>query len=264
MIDPHIHILSELDDGPVSDSESLEICKLAVQNGAKALIATPHMLNGVFQVTPSKIREKVHKLNALLFEERVDLQVYPGAEIHVHADLCQYLKDREAMTLGDSGVYVLLELPSDLLPPGFDYYLYSLRLNGYTPIIAHPERNFQIQSNPEGLMDYVSSGAMLQITAGSLLGRFGGRAYKCAWKLLKMNMVHLVGSDAHDLDSRFPNLEQSHQKIKRFLGADEADVIFNERPVKIVEGEPIEVPDIRRKVKMGFLERLGLSFSNKH
>lgn len=190
-------------------------------------------------------------------KEGLDLQVKPGAELHIHEDLPRFFQEGEAMTLGDQGPYILLELPSDMVPAGLDRYLFNLQLAGMNPIIAHPERNPDVQADPERMAKAVSAGVMLQVTADSLIGDFGRKAHRCAEKLLNLGMAHLVASDAHSVNGRPPSLAEAHDRVCRILGADEADEVFLRRPAQILAGESVDVPEVRKKSKVGFFKRLG-------
>lgn len=257
MIDLHMHILPGMDDGPKDMAESLEMCRLAAQDGTRVVCATPHMFNGVYEVSRERILAGVQELRARIAEEKIDLEIVPGAEVYVHMELCQFLDKGLVLTPGDSGRYLLLELPSDILPPMLDRYLFTIQLAGVTPILAHPERNFEIQTDPSVLVQTVTSGSLLQITAGSLFGDFGSRAHKCAHKLLKMGMAHLVGSDAHHALGRIPGLEKSYRLVKRTLGKREAESVFYNRPSRILIGQRIEVPEIKTKQGIGLFRRFG-------
>ena len=258
MIDLHMHLLPGLDDGPPGTAESLEMCRLAISRGMKTVVATPHMFNGVYNVSREDILEGVSKLRRRLEEERLDLDVLPGADVHSHIDICRFIEEGKVMTLGDGGHYLLLELPSGVIPRGLDRYLFTIRLAGITPIITHPERNFEIQSDPWRIARTVSTGVLLQITADSLTGAFGSRPQRCALKLLGAGMAHLVASDAHSTVYRSPGLEKAYQVVKRTLGEAEADEVFHHRPARILAGETVEVPEIRLRQRFGFLKKWGM------
>ena len=255
MIDLHMHLLPGLDDGPPGMAESLEMCRLAVARGTKTVVTTPHMFNGVFDVSREDILEGVSRLRRRLEAEQLDLDVLPGADVHIHIDLCRFIEEGKVMTIGDGGRYLLLELPSGVIPRGLDRYLFTIRLAGITPIITHPERNFEIQSDPGRLAEPVSSGVLLQVTADSLIGTFGSGPHRCAMKLLGAGMAHLVASDAHSPAYRSPGLEKAYQVVKRTLGEAEANEVFIRRPARILAGETVEVPEIRARQRFGFLKK---------
>ena len=258
MIDLHMHVLPGLDDGPKSMDESVEMCAMAAEDGTKTITATPHMLNGVFHVTRDQVLDGVKRLQGALKEEGIRVDVKPGADIHIHADLVRFLKEGSVMTLGDAGRYLLLELPDDILPQGLDHHLFSLQVEGVVPIVTHPERNREIQSAPERLMEIVSSGTLIQITAASLAGESGRGRHKTAYRLMEMGMAHLVASDAHAADRRPPGLSAAFDAVEKVMGRAEAEEVFINRPAKILAGEAMEVPEAREKSRGGLLGRLGI------
>lgn len=257
MIDLHVHILPGLDDGPIDWAESLRMCRMAGAAGTKTVTAAPHMYNGVHVVSREDILAGVRELRDRLLEENIALDIAPGAEVYVHGELAGLLQEGKVMTLGDKGRYLLLEVPLDIMPRGLDHYLFSIHLAGVVPILAHPERNFDVQSHPEMLAKLISSGTLLQLTAGSLFGLFGSRAKKCAMKLLKAGMGHLVASDAHDAGSRAPILDEAYHIVKKTIGTEEADEVFVTRPARILAGESLGRLDAPRKVHSGFRLRFG-------
>jgi len=89
MIDLHCHILPHLDDGADSWKVSLNMCRQAVANGIKTIIATPHALNGIYKNHPQDIEEKVKILNQKIKENNLPLQVLPGSEVHLSADIIE-------------------------------------------------------------------------------------------------------------------------------------------------------------------------------
>jgi protein-tyrosine phosphatase len=256
VIDLHMHLLPGLDDGPSGMEEALAMCRLARARGMTAIAATPHMFNGLFEVSREDILRGTAALRRRLAEERIDLEVVPGADTHLHPDLIRFIEDGRVMTLCDGGRYLLLELPSGVVPHGLERFLFSIRLAGVTPIITHPERNLEIQAAPERMEKTVSCGALLQVTAGSFTGAFGARAQRCAFKLMESGMAHLAASDAHSPVRRPPGLEEARRIVERFAGPAEADEIFLRRPAAIIAGDTVDVPAPGGKKRIGFFRKL--------
>jgi protein-tyrosine phosphatase len=213
------------------------------------------MFNGVYEVTRADVMKGVENLNRLIRAEGLPLTVVPGAEVHIRIDLCRLVEEGKVLTLGDGGRYLLLELPSSILPSGLELFLFSLNLAGVVPVISHPEHNMEFQSAPEKMADLAVSGTLFQIRADSLLGRAGRRAHKCARWLLDSGLAHLVASDAHDTKVRAPSLEGAFDLVKRRLGREEADEIFFHRPARILAGGVVEIPEARKTRCPGLLRR---------
>lgn len=111
------------------------------------------------------------------------------------------IASREALTLAGSK-YVLLELPSCVVPAYTVKVIEQLLVINKVPIIANPERNRAIALKPNLLKDLVSHGALAQITAGSLVGHFGKNVQKLSLQLVRANLIHTYGSDVHNLKTR--------------------------------------------------------------
>ncbi len=248
MIDLHTHIIPGLDDGPDTDGEAIEMCRLLVADGVDTAVATPHMF-GTHAVTREDILAGVDRLCRLLEQTAIPLRVLPGAETQVLPDLAARVSAGEVLTLGDAGTHLLLELGCDVLPPHLQELLFDLQLAGVTPVIAHPERNRAIQQCPERLQPLVNAGVLTQLTAASFTGHFGSAAQQCALELLNRGLAHLVASDAHSVAERPPALSRARGPIGRALGRDAVREWFQERPLCILRGEFIAatVPDTNRK-----------------
>ena len=108
--------------------------------------------------------------------------------------------------------------------------LYEFVASGVIPVVTHPERNATLQAKPEMMAEWLRVGCVVQVTAGSLLGRFGPRAEAMSHQLLKRNWVHFLASDAHNLTSRPPNLGDGHQILVRDYGRETADRLCIENP----------------------------------
>jgi protein-tyrosine phosphatase len=243
VIDLHCHILPGLDDGPVSTKEALEMCRIAVDDGIQTIVATPHMLNGMFLVDRQAILEGVQELSQILREESIPLQLLPGADVHLDPSMPSYLDQGKLVTIADLGRHLLLELPQDIVPEGLGELLFQVQLKGVIPIITHPERNIAIQQNPALLNDLISACSLIQITAGSLTGAFGSRVRRCTIGLLEARTAHLVSTDAHNTGKRSPRLSEARRVVEEELGREEADRIFLERPTRILEGAHVDAPE---------------------
>jgi protein-tyrosine phosphatase len=260
VIDLHAHILPGLDDGPEDWGESLAMCRIAEQDGIRTLVATSHMFNGLYHVARQEILTGIAQLKERLAGKGIALEILPGAEIHATTELPSLLKQGEALTLNNGGRYILLELPADVIPDGLDKVLFSIRTQGIVAIVAHPERNLEIQSNPKRLQRIVDAGHLAQLTGFSVTGHFGEEAYESAWHLLKSGLCHFVASDCHSLAGRPPVLSEAREAVQSALGAKKAQALFDENPQRVLSGEAIEaLPedwDAMQRGKRGWFRRL--------
>ena len=242
MIDLHIHILPRLDDGPADLGETLEMCRTCVEDGIRTLVATPHMIREVYDNRRDDILEAVASLNRSLQEQGLPLDVKPGADVRLDYDLIDRLDRGELVTINDDNRFLLLEFPDTLHRQETTRVVSSLKKRGITPILSHPERNPYFQENPEALYDLVYSDVLLQITARSLLGRFGSDVQRFTERLLDHRLVQLIASDAHAPDLRRPGLRAAAQRAGKLIGEEEAHRLVEENPASILQGALPEIP----------------------
>jgi len=240
MIDIHTHILPAIDDGPTTMTESLEMCRIAVNDGIKKMIATPHVQNGMYDLDANKVLEKIHLLNQLVKQEGLDLVIFPGAEVHLSDRLldAEILKESSILTLNGGKKYILLEFPFQWVPPKTEHIIFKLKSMGFTPILPHLERNFKIQRDPSMIRHFAEMGAILQVTAQSITGDFDAAPMKCALWMLKNNLVHVIASDAHSPAGRPPILTKALKVVSDKLGEEAAKKMVLDHPGMILEGLP--------------------------
>jgi len=196
LIDLHSHVLPGIDDGPATMEGSLEILRAAHEDGIAKIAATPHVRDD-WRTAPETMERLVAEVNGAARAAAIDVEVLPGGEL----DLA-YLEtltddDLRRFGLGGNPGVLLLEFPYVGWPIGLRDLLFRLELRGFRAVIAHPERNAEVQAAPERLRELVDAGAIVQLTAASLDGRLGGRTLACAQSLLRAQLAHLIASDAH-------------------------------------------------------------------
>jgi protein-tyrosine phosphatase len=194
--DLHCHILPGMDDGAADWDDAIAMAKNAVRSGAVRLVATPHVMRGVYSASPEDIKAKVAELNVRLQDSGVPLEVIPGSEIYLVSGTAREYRAGKLQAIGRSG-YLLVELPALRLPDYARREIDRLLAAGAGVILAHPERNRDLCSSRDMLFELRESGVLFQVNAGSLIGVFGHEARDCAESLVKEGMAHFIGSDAH-------------------------------------------------------------------
>lgn len=245
MIDLHCHILPGVDDGPHSPEESLEMARIAVKDGIRAIVATPHTLNGLYTNHLEEVIKRVHFLQSSFYENNIDLSLYVGADVHLCPHLVDKISSGEAPTVNDGRKFILLELPAMTFPrKEVKDEIFHLKLNGITPIITHPERNAIIQQDPETLYEFIQMGALSQITAMSITGEFGIDVKHSSETLLRHRLGHIIASDAHSAGSRPPVLSRAVEHATQILGdKEEAERMVTEAPRAVVSGKMPDIPE---------------------
>jgi protein-tyrosine phosphatase len=261
MIDTHIHIIPCVDDGAKDMDQALEMCRICVDEGITRIVASPHDLNGVFSNNRESILSRITELNEILRSEHIPLEVLPGADLAMVPELPEKIDSNSIMSINDANKYILLEPPLYFIPNALLKQVFEIRRRGITPIITHPERNETIMNHKEILHDAIISGALVQITAGSITGRFGPAIKKQSIHLLEHKMAHIIASDAHNTVSRKPGLLKALKIASSIVGETEADNMVNKTPLAVVSGNEIEVEDpVLNKEKQGWFSKF---FSRK-
>ena len=240
MIDIHSHILPGIDDGAKSSSETLDLLKKAEKEGISSIIATPHH-NPEFKPSIETITSLVNKANTIAQNNKLNINILVGQEIRLYADLVSDLENNNLLTLNQSK-YILIEFPSNHVPGYAQEICYQLQLSEYQPIIVHPERNTDIIKNPNILYNLVQHGALAQITAGSIIGKFGLKAKKTAFKLLDHDLIHFIASDAHHLKTRDFHMKAATKKLSKTYGHDYTQYLLDNAK-KLVNNETIHQGD---------------------
>ena len=249
MIDLHCHILPGLDDGPSTLDESLAIARQAAADGIKSMVATPHVCNGVYCGSAALITQKVKALNEELGKANIPLTVYPGAEVQLVPRLTELLRRGEVCTLNNSR-YVLIELPPTFLPETVKDEFFSLRVSGYIPILAHPERHPRVKDDLDYLGELVEMGTLCQLTAQSLTGEFGKTAQSAAEKMVENGMAHILATDSHSSKWRKPVLSNAVDRAAGLLGSrEDAWQMVSGLPQAILDDREfaVETPGLRKE-----------------
>lgn len=217
MIDLHSHILPGLDDGAPDLRTALVMASMAVRDGIRHCVCTPHIVPGIHNNTTLGISARVAGLRKALLQANIPLTLSVGAEIHLAPNLMIGLCNGSLPPLG-TGRAVLLELPATAVPPQLPAFLARLLEAGYRPVIAHPERMRWIESRFAMLAAMHRQGVAMQVTAGSLLNQFGKRANYWAECMLEHGLVDVIASDAHDPVVRPPLLSAARERAAFWVG----------------------------------------------
>jgi protein-tyrosine phosphatase len=239
-VDIHCHCLAGLDDGPATLQEALALCRALARDGITTVVASPHQLGRYDRLNSARVvREAVAELSAALASQQIPLEVLPGGDVRIDERLPRLLVSDEVLTVADAGYHLLLELPHELFVdplPTIDL----LREHGLQPILTHPERHAYLHGTIDWATDWIKHGAVLQVTAGSLLGDFGSRAFEHAWQLIDSGLASLIASDAHDAQRRPPRITAALTALTERAGDDVARRLVIDNPQLVLNGQPIE------------------------
>jgi len=237
VIDLHCHLLPGIDDGAADMDVSVEMARIAVADGIRTTACTPHIYPGFYENDREGIVARVADLQRRLDDEGIGLKLTCGADAHLTPELLARVAARTAPTLADSR-YLLVEPSHTVATPRFAEAVFEFVAAGYVPVITHPERLAWIETNYAAFAGLVRGGAWMQVTAGSLAGRFGKAARRMGERMLRDGLVHILATDAHGVRHRAPRLAEGRRAAERFVGAEEAERLVVGRPQAILDDLP--------------------------
>ncbi len=242
MIDIHCHLLPGVDDGVADLAMARAVCELAVADGTRAIVATPHQRHpGWFNGDRSLLEQRFEELQAAVGDL---LTVKLGAEVHVDPGFLQELdqaSDSQILSLAGSR-YLLVEFPrfEPRLSP--EEVLHEIDLAGYRPIVAHPEFIPYLADDLPRLERLVADGALLQVTAMCVAGEAGRAASRSVWQMLSEGWVHFVASDAHSPQWRPPGLSAAFRALSAELGEPVATLLTSTNPASVLDDRALNSP----------------------
>lgn len=246
MIDFHNHVIPAVDDGAADVAESLAALETMRAQGVETVLTTPHV-SGAATLDPA-MRERV--LGEIDRGWEVLMAAAPGApRIERGAEL---MLDVPQVDLADPRLrlagtrFVLVEFPYMAAPPNAPQALFDLKMSGWVPVLAHPERYSNASAALEDAEEWRRTGALLQVNAGSLLGRYGDRARKLAWGLVERGWATYLCSDYH-ARGRYP-VAETIEILERAGAGEQAELLFRHNPARMLAGEaPLPVPPVIRR-----------------
>ena len=97
---------------------------------------------------------------------------------------------------------------------------------GFIPVLAHPERNKDLQREPDRVLDLIEGGALIQITTGSPCGYWGLSAMECALEFMRKDVVFAIASDGHSAVRRPPEMCEGLEILGKMFGEDKTKEIL--------------------------------------
>jgi protein-tyrosine phosphatase len=223
---------------------SLDMARMACADGITTIVCTPHILPTVYEKKGPEIKAAVTSLQQALTKADIPLHLLSGVDVHMVPDLLPRLNDGRILTLADSR-YLLLEPPHHVMPPQFDDCIFRLQSAGFVAILTHPERLSWIEPQYALVRRMVHKGLWIQLTAGSLTGRFGQGPRYWAERMLDEGLCHVMATDAHNTSTRPPHLARAQAMVEQRLGAAEAANIFRIRPRGVLDNiSPAKLPSL--------------------
>lgn len=248
MIDIHTHLLNNVDDGSRDAIESLTSLKLAEEVGFTDVILTPHYIEDYYENDYESIKPKIEELEAKLSKSNIKLKLHQGNEVYITENIGELIKNGVVSKLASSR-YVLFELPLRSKMLNIESLINDIIDAGCVPVLAHPERYMFVQHNPNQLRPLIEKGVLIQSNYGSIIGQYGKEAKKALVKMLKNNMVHLLGTDTHRTGFIYGHFGRVEREFLKHISEDKFEELTTTNPMKIIEDNPIEIekPTMARK-----------------
>jgi protein-tyrosine phosphatase len=244
LVDIHSHVLYGVDDGSKTLEQSIEMLKMAVAAGTTELVCTPHA-NRDFKFEPLVIRERLHELEAGIGGA---LRLYTGCDFHLSYENIQDAITHPCKYTINQDRYLLVEFSELMIFRNTAEIFGRLQEVGMIPIITHPERNQLLTMRIEEIAMWVESGAYVQVTGQSLLGKFGKKAAEFARALLDRRLVHFIASDGHDLKYRPPTMNEAHAWLVKNYGQPMADALCIDNPRATLNGHSVNLPHMEAEI----------------
>ncbi len=239
MIDLHCHILPGVDDGAETVEESVAMAAMAAAAGTRTIVATPHMLHPQFHVPGAVAKRKLEEVRAAIAAAQIPVDMVLAGEIHWSAEIEERLASGELLPLCAERRYILFELPTSHVPHATREVMWRLQMAGIFPVLAHPERNLEFESDPDLVHAFRAAGVPIQVTAMSLTGEFGRRARKLSERWLAEGAIDLIASDGHGTRGRPPVLDAAARRVRRQAGETVESWLLAEVPRRLLSGEPV-------------------------
>ncbi len=235
MFDLHCHFLPGIDDGAETMVEALKLAELAVANGITHSVMTPHIHPGRYENDIQSISNVFDAFVDELIVANIPLSVGMAAEVRISIEMVAMITDHRIPFLGELDGYsvILLEFPHNQIIPGAANLVDLLIGQKIRPLIAHPERNKDVIRDLDTIKPLIDAGCLLQITSGSLEGRFGEVVQQRGFEMLERDWVHILASDAHNVRNRPPELEPGRKAAARIIGEEASWLLVNQRPSEI-------------------------------
>ena len=239
MIDIHSHVLFDIDDGAEDLDTSVDMCMDAYENGCRTLLLTPHFMDYKnIEDFVNERDEKIRILRKILKTEEIHLNLLPGAELFLN-DKIFHAPNLDKLTINGTR-YMLCEMSLGAFNTRHvTMWFNELIKRGYKPILAHPERYYELHHDYSLIDDLLQLGVLFQVNLDSLIGVNGPDAQGMGIDMVRRNLAQFIASDAHDLVYRHTRLMEKIDYIPGEIDEDLIDKCLITNPEKVIKNQPI-------------------------
>jgi protein-tyrosine phosphatase len=219
-IDIHSHLLPGIDDGSPNLEESIHLIRSLHEYGYRKFITTPHIFKDLYPNTPEIILQKLDVVRLELKRLQINIELDAAAEYYLDEHFEKAIDRKNLLTFGKN--YVLFELSFASEPVTFKRATFNMHLNGYKPVLAHPERYSYWHKNLSMYEDLNDQGIFLQLNLNCLTDQYGKEVRKVAEWCIERDLYSFVGTDCHHMGHvqlveqarRNPHLKRLLSKVK--------------------------------------------------
>ncbi len=209
--------------------------RMAAAEGTTDIVASPHA-SPEFQFHADVTAQRVDELQAAMGDA---IRIHKGCDFHLSFDnITDAIANPRKYSINSKG-YLLVEFSDFGIFQNTATIFERIIGAGMLPIITHPERNRLLQMKIEDLAAWAKMGCLIQVTAASFLGRFGSSSQKFSEELMSRGLVHVIASDAHDIEHRPPTLKPAREHLARKYGEDVAERLTVTTPRAVIDGQPV-------------------------
>ncbi|MGZ0874767.1 CpsB/CapC family capsule biosynthesis tyrosine phosphatase [Priestia megaterium] len=242
MIDVNTCILPQMKDGPRNKDEFLEMANILVKEGVTKVVVTPWCDGQVFDWSAN-----VNLANDWLQTSSLSLTILPGQKVIASNHRNLFSQDFYRMTINESGKYMLLHVPEDMGIEVLETIAYELQLKGIVPVLNEPECHPLFLDNPAHLYKLVKNGAVVQLSAQSILGGNGSKFKKAAYQFIDHGLAHVIASGVNRENYQQYGLQKAYSAVSKKYGnskiyhfMENAEAITNGNAVYKTEPERIK------------------------
>jgi len=233
--DLHSHVLPALDDGVKSLPESLELLGVLAKMGFDTVCATPHQKVGQFLPALDAIDTAHATVRGELGAVKSPVELLLGAENFWDELFLERVRGKSIPGY-TGGRAFLVELNPAMTPPRMEEVLFQLRLGGFLPVLAHPERYAPFWDRNFPRLEALARTVALVVDLGALDGAHGRPQCQAARKLVESGLAHAAATDVHSIaDARAA--AAGIQWVRKRMGDGVVRRLLDENPRRILQGE---------------------------
>jgi tyrosine-protein phosphatase YwqE len=216
-VDMHSHLLPGIDDGATSIEDSIQLILHLKEIGYRKFITTPHIFWDMYRNTPAIIQEKLGILREELVRREIDVEIEAAAEYYCDEHFENLIEQQQLLTFGKKK-YVLFEISFAAENVNLSRAIFNMRLAGYSPILAHPERYDFWHRDFSRYESMIDKDVHLQLNINSLTGQYGPDTKRISERLIEKGMISFLGTDCHHLGHvQLANTARTHPHLLKLI-----------------------------------------------